>query len=548
MDFLEHIGADTLIGLPGDDIELLGALQTTAIKFIAVRDQRSALFMTTGYAMESGRPGVSVLGKGPAVTNALTGLVEASFSSAPVLVIAGATGSDERGARAFQEFDQMSVVRPIVKWATRVEHPKAVVRALEQAWTAVTHGRRGPAYLEFPDHLIGQPVIRTRAWSLTTEMPEKYGLSDSPGTALDAVRSSSRPIILVGGGMRHRNDGRLLEQLADLLGAAMFVTASGRGVVSEEHRSFCGLSGLYSPHGMDGLWQSCDLVITLGTRLEETATIGWEDLGLDGKVLQVNIDPLELSAQWTGIRVVADAALVVCFWLSMLGERHLDEAWLASIAETRGELHRRAATELDRAASSDRLHVREILATLTAALPEDHVLVQENGLQDMWSYFYPIYSTALHGGSIVPSEQTTLGFGAVAAAGVKLASPHRTIVAWVGDGAFDSVLPDLLDIDRAGIGVLFVVLRNGGLGWLQRQLEQRVGPGSRFSFVHPVSGTRHTPSGPDRGLHERTVFRKEDLLAAIKEALAVSEGGRVAVLNVPVALTDVAPEIIVRTG
>src|SRR5699024_11304015 len=80
--------------------------------------------------------------------------------------------------------------------------------------------------------------------------------------------------------------------------------------------------------------------------------------------------------------------------------------------------------------------VTELLTEVERTVPASRVLVQENGLQDMWSYFYPAYVCSERGGSIVPSEQTSLGFGAAAALGVKAAHPDRPVVALVGDGAF----------------------------------------------------------------------------------------------------------------
>ncbi|WP_246555869.1 thiamine pyrophosphate-dependent enzyme [Streptomyces virginiae] len=124
-----------------------------------------------------------------------------------------------------------------------------------------------------------------------------------------------------------------------------------------------------------------------------------------------------------------------------------------------------------------------VLSALAGAVPETRVLVQENGLQDMWSYFYPHWSCGALGGSVVPSEQTPLGFGAAAAVGVALAEPERPVVAVVGDGAFNLFRSELPTVADAGAAVLYVVLDNGGYGWLQTNLDRVSGTGSRFAFT-----------------------------------------------------------------
>src|SRR5688572_14632680 len=123
VDFLESAGADTVFGLPADDLALLAALEPSRLRMVLCRDQRNAAFMATGYALQSGQPGVCVIGKGPASTNVLTGVLEARCSAAPLVVLAAGTAVERRGSAAFQELDQMSFVAPLVKWAHRVDHP-----------------------------------------------------------------------------------------------------------------------------------------------------------------------------------------------------------------------------------------------------------------------------------------------------------------------------------------------------------------------------------------------------------------------------------------
>src|SRR5207248_6907620 len=148
VDFLEAAGADTVFGLPADDLVLLAAMQTSDLRLVLCRDQRNAAFMATGYALQSGRPGVCVIGKGPASTNVLTGVLEASCSRVPLVVLAAGTAAERRGSAAFQELDQLAFVRPLVKWAHRVDHPGRVVPAIQQAWAIASGGVPGPVYLE----------------------------------------------------------------------------------------------------------------------------------------------------------------------------------------------------------------------------------------------------------------------------------------------------------------------------------------------------------------------------------------------------------------
>lgn len=542
-DWLRFHERRTVFGLPGDDLGLLEALEDADTRLVLCRDQRNAVFMTTGYALASGGFGVCVVGKGPALTNTLTGLLEARTGGVPLVLIAGGTGADRRGSGAFQELDQLALVQPLVSWAHRVDDPARLPAALDKAAALAAAGVPGPVYLEIPDHLLEQAVPHDRPWAaVPVRLPSAAPADDAGYAVLAAAR---RPVLLVGGGMRGRNEDRVLERLAERTGAAVFATASGRGAFDEHHPAFAGLAGLYTPQTARELWQSADAVVALGSRLEETATypLGFAPAGVP--VVQVNTDPAGLSHEFAGPRLVGDAPSTAAGWLARLEQAGAapDEERQAAIAAVRERVREAAGARLAAAAAAGRLTVAQVLAELDEAVGPDRILVQENGLSDMWSYFHPYWVCGPTAGSIVPSEQTSLGFGASAAGGAALAAPGRTVVALVGDGAFAMVANDLRTLAREGAPVLYVVLRNGGYGWLQRQLDERGTP-SRFRFTHDaerlhvpdLDGVHHLPVEPGAPVAE--------LREALRQAVAVHGKGGIAVLEVAVELGDVSDEIV----
>lgn len=535
---LEQAGVRDAFGLPADDLDLLAALDTTDIRAVLCRDQRNALFMATGYALQSGRTGIAFTGKGPAVTNALTGLLEAASSSAPLVLLSAGTAADRRGAGAFQELDQLALVTPLVKWAARVDAPARLVPLLRRALMVAREGVPGPVYLELPDHLLAAeiPYDADAPSEHEAVRPRTVQLAED-SEAIRTLKSAQRPVLLVGGGMRHHNAGRMLERLADHMGAAVFCTASGRGSFDESHPRFCGLAGLYLPEAAAGLWLETDCVVALGSRLEETATFGWpRRIGTQVPVVQVNVGAAEFNTDYAGPKVLADAAALTAGQLARDAVCSPSAEWTARAADVHADLHRAHRAHLDELAAEPEPRIAEVLAVLADVLPDDLVLVQENGLQDMWSYRYPVHHLGRSGGSVVPSEQTSLGFGAAAAAGVKAAAPGRPVVAFVGDGAFGLFESDLVTVAEQRLGVMYVVLDNGGYGWLQSQLDQRETPLPRYRFTDP--GAPRRPGREDPGTDRTTLDDKATLRADVERAWKLCVSGQPVVLHVPVALTD----------
>jgi acetolactate synthase-1/2/3 large subunit len=526
-DYLDHLGVDTVFGLPGDDMDLLPALEHGRTRFVVCRDQRNAVFMTVGHALARGDLAVCAIGKGPALTNALTGLLEASSAAVPLLLIATGTALPQVGTGAFQEVDQIRAVRPFTKWAARVDDAARLPAVLEKAVAIAVNGTPGPVYVEIAEQLADQDVSAP-AWRPATvqrQAPDPAGLRETAAL----IAAADRPLLLVGGGVRHRNSDRLVERLAESLGAGMFTTASGRGSVDEDHPLFCGVAGLYTVEPTTRLWHETDLVIALGSRLEETATFGWPDAPAP-PVLQVVAEASAISTARPGRHLIGDVDATVSGWLDLLNPRRTP--WTERVKDIRAGLLRQAEQPTGT--------VARLLAALDAVLPADRILVQENGLQDMWSYFYPYFSCGRDGGSIVPSEQTPLGFGAAAAVGVRLALPDRPVVALVGDGAFNLFRSDLMTVADAGAAVLYVVLDNGGYGWLQTNLDRVSGPDSRFAFVTArPTGTAGIAAAC--GLGYARVDDPAELTDVLKKAWEQCRSGTATVVELSTALTDVPP-------
>ncbi|WP_330239799.1 thiamine pyrophosphate-binding protein [Streptomyces sp. NBC_00525] len=551
-DHLQHLGTEAVFGLPGDDMDLLGALEDTHTTVVLCRDQRNAMFMATGHALATGRPAVCAVGKGPALTNALTGLLEARSAAAPVLLVAGGTALDRLGTGAFQELDQLGAVRPFVKWAERVDRADRLPAALEKATAMAVGGTPGPVYLEIAEHVAGEAVEQPGPWR--PPAPQRTGADEDVLRATARlIGAARRPVLLVGGGSRHRNADRRIERFAELLGAALFSTASGRGTVAEDHPLYCGVSGLYTVPPADRLWQETDLVVALGSRLEETATFGWPDRTRLPVVQVVSAEDSVVTGH-PGAHVLGDVGRTVADWTAALREHRAAGDWTDRVRGVRTELDgipaRRTDQPDDSGAGEHRRHgvpVADVLAGIDRAVPADRVLVQENGLQDMWSYFFPYWSCGATGGSVVPSEQTPLGFGAAAAVGVALAEPGRPVVAVAGDGAFNLFRGELPTLADSGAAVLYVVLDNGGYGWLQANLDRVCGERSRFSFT----GDRPTATAALAGAYGIGHWRvdtPDTLDRALAEAWAHCASGRAAVVEVAVSLSDRPPGVAEPAG
>jgi benzoylformate decarboxylase len=113
-----------------------------------------------------------------------------------------------------------------------------------------------------------------------------------------------------------------------------------------------------------------------------------------------------------------------------------------------------------------------------------------------------------------------LGFGLPAAIGVRMAAPHRPVVAVVGDGSSLYGIQALWSAAHYGVGVLFVVLANGGYAIMDRLAAQRGGkpPWPGFAEVS-IAGLAESLGCPARRVadHAALVAALDEVVPTLRE-------------------------------
>jgi acetolactate synthase-1/2/3 large subunit len=159
--FLKTRGVDRVFGLCGGHIlPIWDWIDRLEIPIIDVRDERAAVHMAHAHSDLTGRLGVALVTAGPGMTNALTGIANASVSRVPVLIISGVPPRPQENMGALQAIPQTDIVRPITRYARTVWRAEHVLRELDEA-VACAEGHMsdaGPAFIDFPTDLLREKL------------------------------------------------------------------------------------------------------------------------------------------------------------------------------------------------------------------------------------------------------------------------------------------------------------------------------------------------------------------------------------------------------
>ncbi|WP_188745266.1 thiamine pyrophosphate-dependent enzyme [Marinobacterium zhoushanense] len=465
-------GVDTIFGIPGAQIyPLFDGIYKQKLNLIVPRHEQSAAYMAMGYAKSSGKTGTFAVVPGPGVLNTAAALCTAMGNCSPIVGLTGQvpTSFVGRGRGHLHELkDQAGTLKSIIKDAFTIDNPQQTSAIVNQAYETARSGRPGPVSIEM-------------CWDTMAAVDEFEALDPKPAAEagpelnLDALKAAAeliararKPMIMCGAGALHAAEE--VGALAELLNAPVTGFRSGRGVVSEDHPLGMG------PVAARQLWDDCDLLIGIGSRLEMPYMrwgnyMQYEQKPSRGpKLIRIDIDPAQMEIFAPDLGLVGDSAAVCrALYDQLQGRMNPDPAWLDDIA-TAKVVAWRAIQKVQPQLS--------YLSVIRDVLPRDGFYVPELSQMGFatWIGGLPVYAPRTF---IDSGYQGTLGFGFPTALGVKVANPDKAVVSVCGDGGFMFGAQELMTAVEFNIGLVTIIVNNNSYGNVRR--DQALGYGARYS-------------------------------------------------------------------
>ncbi|MGE5171248.1 MAG: thiamine pyrophosphate-binding protein [Rudaea sp.] len=504
--YLEWRGVEHVFGLCGHtNIAVLAALAKSRIEFVSVRHEQIAAHMADGYARAKKQTSVLLSHLGPGLTNASTGVANAALDSIPMVVIAGDVPTHYHGKHPHQEVNlhadasQSEIYRPFVKRAWRVDQPHLFPEIIEKAFALAESGRPGPVLVDVPMDIFSKEVdvalfdrIRLNAKSLVKPSIDEETAAEIVRTLL----SAKRPVLYVGGGVLLADAAADLRELVDHLQIPVAHTLMGKGALPDDHPFVLGMTGFWGTKFINDQCRSADWILALGTRFSEADCSSWEREYTFSipptKLMQIDIDPAEIGRNYpVELGAVADLkqALTV---LNRVARRLLPEGVRRPALASEIAAVRAAFVEGNRKhMESDAYPMRpeRILADVRAALPRDALITTDvgwnkNGVGQQFPILEP-------GTIYTPGGYATMGFGAPAALGAKIARPDKVVIALVGDGGFGQNPALLATAFERDIGVVWVIMNNFAFGTIAGL--EKAHYGTTYGTVFEKDGKPYSP-------------------------------------------------------
>lgn len=556
---LKNHGVKFLFTLCGGHISpiFVGA-EKCGIQVIDTRNEATAVFAADGIGRLTGNPGIVAVTAGPGLTNTITAIKNAQMAQSPVILLGGAAATMLKGRGALQDIDQLSIMKPIVKWAVSIKKVKEIGPTLEKAFQVAQEGVPGPVFIECPiDTLYPEEMVKEWYGAKNTKSsksikdqalqwyiqrharklfegsentvfkanPAKPNFPKHKTTdlekAMNLIKKAKKSLMILGSGamLQPKKSDRLATSL-DNLGIPVYLSGTGRGLLGRK-------GSLHIRHKRKEAIKESDLIILAGVpndfRLDYGNHIGGRkfisinrsktDLYLNKKPsLPVEADPCDFL-----IDLAAKIQINPKDWLEKLRERDEKRDF-----EIKSQSKKK----------TDGLNPVQVLSELELLLDDKCVLVADGG------DFVATASYVLKARQplcwLDPGAYGTLGVGAGFAIAAALVYPDRPVWILYGDGSAGYSLMEFDTFQRHGLGITALI--GNDACWTQIARDQVEFLGSDCAVMLETSDYDKIPSA--FGVEGEKVETLDTFIKSVQKAKESNRQGKPFLINAVIGKTD----------
>lgn len=451
-------GIDRIFQVPGESyIGILDALgEFPEIDVVTCRHESGAGFMACADGRLTRRPGVLMVSRGPGASNASIAIHTAQQDAIPLILIVGQIPKKDLRREAFQEIDYQKMYGSIAKWVVEATDPSQLGEIAFKAIRMATSGTPGPVVIVVPEDIQQQETPQHR-WIARGNAPTSA--SAATLTELrDLITRAERPLIIAGGAFDKPGGREALLSFAEAWNIPVAVSFRRHDVFPNRHPLFVGDLGLSNPEKQMSVFHQSDLILALGTRLDDITSQGYSFPHLpqprqtlvhcypDDHIVGLHFsphiglvcDPTTLAADLTpGERPPVPEAR--CEWSLQLREIHKQiAAWPTRTAE-------------------DGVTFAYVVRSLVAQAPGNTIVCLDAG-----TFAAPVYRhfPFTYPQRLMAPLSGAMGYGTPAAIAAQLRHPDAKVVCMVGDGGFMMTGNEMIAAIERKLPILFILSNN----------------------------------------------------------------------------------------
>jgi acetolactate synthase-1/2/3 large subunit len=496
------------------------------IRTVSMHHEMAAAIAAEGYSRASENIGVAMATSGPGATNLITGIGSCYFDSIPCLFITGQVNTYEykfsKPVRqiGFQETDIVAIVKPIVKYAILVKDPQDTQELLEKSINIAKTGRPGPVLIDLPLN-IQRSIMEPSTHSID-KFHSDSGIPDEKliNKIKSLIKSSSRPLILAGGGVRSSKATNELFDFAHTSGIPVVVSLMGLDSFPHDDPLYVGMIGTYGNRYANLTIANADLIIALGTRFDTRQTgTKPETFARAAKIIHVDIDANELNNK---IKTDIPINMDIKVFLDSLNlnsgnfKNNYYSTWIERIN------YFKLKYSIDSCSENNSIIPYEFLKEVSKALPVNAIICVDVGQNQMWAA--QTLEVKKNQRFFTQGGMASIGSALPMAIGASFAKPDRMIIVITGDGGLQLNIQELQTIYHHNLPIKVILLNNSGYGMI-RQFQEQYFEGRFQSSVIGYSNPDFQKVVSAYKILSRKISSKDEVKPALKSLFCDTKPG-----------------------
>lgn len=457
VSFLLEKGITTVFGIIGSaNSHIYNSCAESGIRILNTHNEQAAVIAAGAYYRTSGKIAAALVTAGGGATNAITGIVSLWADSTPVLLFSGQEKAEyvknhtNRRMYGTQGFDVVHMVSKITKYAKLAE-ASTIQDDLECAYDIAMSGRKGPVLLDVPFD-VQSVTVQSRIWNPSKVVRLQPNTTDIE-KVIRLIRDSKRPVILGGHGIKLSDSMELFKSRVETLNIPTLLTWSGIDILDHNNPLFFGSPGVYGQRSANFIFQNCDLLITVGTRLTIPQTgYDFNEVARNATIVMIDIDETEFK-EFVDLPIKSDCGT---FLETLSGIRSSCETWIQTCVDIRKEF----PIVEDKHVDDGFPNSYKLIEGISKHMKQDQIIVTDMGTALLSGH------QSIHLGKDMTMFSSyglgEMGYGLPAAFGAAIAGNGREVLCLNCDGGMMMNIQELQTIVQHKLPVKIVIFNNDG--------------------------------------------------------------------------------------
>ena len=432
---------------------------------------------------------------GPGATNMVTAAAVAHVNRLPLLLLPGDVFANRRPDPVLQQIENFAdgtvsandCLRPVSRYFDRITRPEQIITALQRAMVVLTDPAEcGPVSLALCQDVQAEAFdypevfFAERIWTPRRVRPSE----DELRAAIAKFRQARKPLIIAGGGVLYSGATATLKHFAEAHRTPLAETQAGKSSLPADHPLNMGAIGVNGSSAANILAEQADVVLAVGTRLQDFTTGSWALFQNDRKAIIGLNTQLFDATKHCALPLVGDADAGLKMIAADIGTYRAPDDWVRHATDSRAKWladaeRVMAATNLEHPSEAQVIGAVNRIVGPTAT-----VVCAAGGLP---GELHKLWRAGAPGSYHLEYGYSCMGYEIAGGLGVKMAKPDHEVVVMVGDGSYLMMNSEIATSVMLGLKLTVIVFNNSGFGCIDRL--QTAAGGAHFNNL--LKDARH---------------------------------------------------------